>query len=241
MKTEYIGLREVIVVSSGSVKVTIPKKIVREVWRKSEEKLTDEGKILKSFVKKFLVCFIKTDDKILLDLPEKIVKSKDYPDEVIEKLKEDMCEYGKRKFSEEYEELLRGLARGNITEEVFNAKLRPFVVKLTEDAKRFKQLFSERELHFISKGQVQSLLLSLLLKNEEEKEEEFKILLQSIQQIIDERNNLENLLEKLEERREEGVLSQRSYEILRERFRGEHALIERRVDKLKNVICDKDC
>jgi len=236
MDYELVDVREVIP-SGGSVKITIPMKLVREVWKKAELRLS-EGRVgaTLTFVPKFMVCFIKSDGKILMELPEAVLRSDEYPEELKRNVRARVVEYLKRKYSDEVGKLFERLVRRELSEDGFRLKLDKLKRELADAARTFRDTFSERELHFIVAGEFDRFLSLASMERERVKEEAFKDLLEEVERVVDEVRRLKELLGLLDDRFKEGWISEKTYEMLRERFLGELSLAEGRLDKLRDVV-----
>jgi len=238
MEIEYIDMRETLP-SGGSVKVTIPMKIVKEVWRKTEEKLSeDRPGVLMTYVKKFLVCFFRSDRKIILDLPENVVSSSEYPAELIEKVREDMIRHQARTLAERYGNFLRDLATGRVSKRVFENEVERILVNLREMSRSYAQIFSRRDLHFIATGELEQLLASMSIEEEKKREERFLSLVDEVKSLKEDAENIRGLLEKLDHGFREGRIDKDYYEAIRERYQGRLTLAEKRLERLRKLVND---
>jgi len=238
MEIEYIDMRDTLP-SGGSVKITIPMKIVKEIWKKTEEKLS-EGRpgVSLTFVKKFPVCFFKSDKKIILDLPENVISSREYPVEVVEKVKEEMIKYQAKIFAKQYEDMLRNLVTGKISKYTFEKEVKRILGNLNKVSEGLKQILSQRDLRFIATVDLERLLVSMTIEEEKEREERFLSLMDEVKSFKEDIENIKELLKKLEHAFKEERINKKYYEIVRERYQGHLTLAERRLDRLRKLVND---
>jgi hypothetical protein len=213
--------------SGGSHKLTIPVTILKEKWRKSDEEIKYD---------RFLVCFIEKDGKILLELPEYVIESSDYPEEVKKKVSEDLSLYQKRLLAKMCDELYVRYITGNIHEAELEIQINRFKEKFTKMAKSYRTLFSQRELHFIASDEFNQLLAAIAMEEEKEKEENFLSLLDDVKKLGEELTKIRSILFELDKNFSEGKISRKMYELLREKFSGKLVFAESRMKRLKETI-----
>jgi len=233
-----MDIREVLH-SGGSVKVTIPIKIVRDLWKKAKVKLSEgmPGATF-TFVEKFPVCFILLNGKVVMDIPENVLKSDEYPDNIKSKVMEELGKIRKRRLSEELNKLCEELAKGVITESEFDRRLEYLRKDLKELARLYKKLFKDRELHFISSGHLEHLLASFLLDEEKEAEEEITSILEYVKKTKYEYENMKQVLEDLNRTLRAGKISKKLYDNLRERYLLKLDFIKQRQRRLIESVKD---
>jgi hypothetical protein len=237
MKIDLIDVRETLP-SGGSAKVTVPMKIVKE-WGKAEERLSeDRPGVLLTFVKKFPVCFIRSDGKVILELPENVVTSGEYPSELIKKVREVLVKDQMKTLADQYEDLLQKLATGHISNQAFDNEVEKIIGKLKEISRTHVQIFRGRDLHFIDAGELEHLFASMSIEDEEMKEESFHSLIDDIRGIKEDAKNIETVLKRLDEEFKERKVDRNRFETIKERYLGKLTLAEKRLDRLRNFVND---
>jgi hypothetical protein len=236
MEIEFIDIRETFE-SGGSVKVTIPMEMVRR-WEKTKERLSEgmPGMLLIS-IKKFPICYIRNDGKLILELPENIMKSGDYPTELIEKVREALIKLRVGEFSNQYESYLREFISGRISEQEFNNEAGKISESLRNEAKGYVNSLGKRELHFVATDDMEQLLATESMDEERKNEENFHSLMDDVKKIKDEADEIKGLIEKLEKGYQQKKISKIKYEIFRERLLGKETLIENRLKRLQKLVC----
>jgi len=241
MELEYIDIRDTFA-SGGSVKVTIPMRMVKEVWRKSEERLSEgEGRpgefrtltVLKSFP----VCFIRGDGKLIIELPENAMGSTDYPGELRNKIREEWSKYQRRLLAEECDKLYVKFAIGEISEQEIERQFGQFRSKFKQMARFYRRAFSDRELHFIASDDLGQLLATISIDQEREKEESFLSLMDDVKKLKEELEGIRDVLNQLERGFTDGRIGAEQYRILRERNLGKLSVTENRLNRLKMFVC----
>jgi hypothetical protein len=221
MGFNYIGMR-VAIPSGGSYKVTIPLKIVDEVWKKKEN---------------FLICFIQSNGNVILEPPELVMRDPGYSDELKSRVNEDMLKNEKKllikKLEELYGDSVKGMSRWEIERRINDIK-----VKLIEMARFHEFAFSQRELHFIHTDKIGDLFATLSINEEQEKEEEFLGLMDEVKKMKEEVKRLKDVLVQSEKVLTRDKLGKDLYEKLRERYIGKLTLAEQRLNRLKSIIND---
>jgi len=221
MEFSYIGMR-VAVPSGGSYKITIPLKIVEEVWRRGGN---------------FLVCFIQSNGRVVMEPPELVIRNPEYPENLKRKVNEDLLKNKKQLLIKELEKLYEGSVKGMSQWEIERG-INDIKMKLIEMAKDHKCLFSQRELHFVQTDRIGDLFAILSVSEEQEKEEEFLGLLDQVKKVKEEVKRLKDVLAISKEASARERLGEDLYKKLRERYIGKLTLAERRLNRLKNFIND---
>ncbi len=214
--------------TGGSQRVTIPIDILREKWGKTDDEISHEG---------FPLCFIQENDKVLIEPPERVVYSGIYPDELVNKVKDEWSKYQRRILAKRCNELYIDLAKGKITEWQLERRLNEFKEEFKKMIITYRRAFTERELHFIATGNLTQLIPMISIEDEQEKEENFLLLIEEVQRVKEEVTELKDILSRLEHSFNKGKISKRMYVMLKERFLGNLALVENRVNRLKDIVC----
>lgn len=220
---EYIRMR-VTIPSGGSHKVTIPAEVLRGKWRKEPK---GAG---------FPVCFLQEDGKVILETPERVLGSRLYPREVLERVREDYIRYQKNAIANRYERIIRNLVVGRVSELDFKREFGFFLSFAEGLSRECVKAFNTRELHFIQASQIDQLITSIMLEYEKDREEYFTGLLDEVKRIRDDAEDLRGLLSKLESGFKEGRISEVVYRRLREMLLGRLTLAESRLDRLRDVL-----
>jgi len=228
MKFGYIDTRTTSP-SGGSHKVTIPISVLKETWGKSD------GEI--KYKKGFQVCFIREDDKTLLELPERVLNSKDYSEELKEEVSKEWLRHRRKIVAEECDELYVKLSKGQISESEFDARFSHFKDEFKQTARDHRTAFSERELHFIASNDLGQLLAAISIDEEQEKEEALQSLAEDVKKFQDESEKMRDVLKLLEQGFKERRITENRYEMLRELHKGKLTLAEDRLNRLKEVLC----
>jgi len=236
MEIEYITVRETSL-SGGSAKVTIPIEMVKK-WGKTKEKLS-EGRpgVSLTSIEKFLICFIRSNGKLIMELPENVVASSEYPAEVMENVRKALIRYQAKTLVERYENLNRGLATGLISKQSFDTEVDKILVGLGKEIKTHAQSFSQRELHFMDIGKFDQLIASILIDEEQVREEDFLALIDDVKKFKDELDSIRGILKQLENGFADGRISAKQYEMLKERYTGKLTLAEERLNRLTKLVC----
>ncbi|MEM2614533.1 MAG: hypothetical protein QXO15_10010 [Nitrososphaerota archaeon] len=227
MGLEYIST-QITILSGGSYKTTIPMKIIKEKWRKNRKDRRDA----------FPVCFIQKDGKVLLEIPENMMNSDEYPEEMKTKAKETYFKYIKRNTLKKYEDLSTQYIEGKISHTEFESRLNKLSRELSGMVSSYKRIFSERELQFITLGELDKLLAITSIEEEIEREEAFILLMDDVKSIKEELRNYKHILGKLNEGFAEGRISRKYYEVLRERFLAKIEYLEQKINELRRLICE---
>lgn len=236
MSYKLMDIREVLH-SGGSIKVTIPIKIVRDIWKKAKITLSEgtPGATF-TFVEKFPVCFILFDEKVVMDIPENVLESDEYPEYIKSRVMEELGKIKKRRLSEKLNKLCEELAKGVITESEFDRRLEYLGKDLKNLARLYKKLFKDRELRFISLGELDQLLASSLLEEEIEAEEDLTFILGYIKETRHKLENMKQVLEGLDQMLKVGKISKKLYYNLRERYLLRLDFIKRRQKKIIEAV-----
>jgi len=208
MELEYIDIRDALG-SGGSAKVTIPMKMVKQVWKKVEEEpkenLGRPGEIRTlTSPKNFPVCFIRGDAKLIIELPENAMRSLDYPEDIREKIRQEWSKYQRRLLADEWDKLCEKCAKGNLSELEIEEQFSKLRTKFKEMARSQRAVFSERELHFISADKLDQLIVNISIDNEREKDESFLSLIDDATHFNNELKAIKNTLRELEHGFSEG-------------------------------------
>jgi hypothetical protein len=223
MVYRYISMR-VAVPSGGSYKVTIPMAILREVWGKSSRDVR--------YGESFPVCFIQSNNKIILELPENVLRSEEYSRELKVRVREDWHTYNRRIVVKEYDRIVRVA----LSSQRFDVVFEEFKRRVQDMVMTYRGAFSSRELRFVETGEIDSLMAALLLAEEAEKEEELTSLLYDVRRFVGEVGEIKKMLAMLDQSLADGVISKRVYEGLKERYLGRLALAEERVKRIREAL-----
>jgi hypothetical protein len=220
---QYISTR-IAVPSGGSYKVTIPITLLKEVWGKTSRDVR--------YGRSFPVCFLQSNHKVLLELPENVLKSEEYPKELKAEVKEDWHRYNRRIVVKEYDRIVRVA----LSTQRFDTIFEEFKERVQDMVGTYRSAFSGRELRFIETGDIDSFLAALLIEEEAEKEEELSSLLEDVRRFVDEVGEIKKILSMLGQSFMDGMISREMYEGLRERYLGRLTLAENRVKRLREVL-----
>jgi hypothetical protein len=221
MQAKYFGMRFV-VPSGGSFKVTIPKEIVEEVWRRNNEF--------------FPVCFLQIDEKLIAEDIEKMVR-KDYPNEILARAKQDLEQYGLSVKAKKDAELMRQFLEGKIPKERYLFLKARYEESFQKIIEKFRDVLKERGLHFLEIKDFEDMLVILSTIEEKEKDEELLMLLDDIKRFKEEAETLEYLLKLLEKNWRENKIDFELYDKLRTRYEEKLNSAKERVNKLRDVLC----
>jgi hypothetical protein len=222
MLTKYFGMRFV-VPSGGSFKVTIPKEIVEEVWRRRYNEF-------------FPVCFVQMDERLIAEDIEKIVR-KDYPDEVITRAKQDLEQYGLNVKAKKDAELMRQFLEGKIPKERYLFLRARYEESFQKIIEKFREALKERGLHFLEIRDFEDMLFVLSSLEEKEKDEELLMLLDDIKRLKEDVESVEFLLKLLDKSWHEGKIDVELYDRFKTRYEEKLSLAKERVNKLRDILC----
>lgn len=222
MQAKYFGMRFVIP-SGGSFKVTIPKEIVDEVWRRTKREL-------------FPVCFFQLNEKLIAEDLEKVAR-KDYPTEILKKAEEDLKNYGLKVKAKKIMELETQLMEGKISKEMFLMLKGRYEESFQKILLRFRDALKERGLHFLEIKDFEDMLSVLSTMEEKEKDQEVMMILDDIKRFKEDEESLAFLMKQLDKRYNEGRIPESIYERLRLRYEEKLNSARERLRKLRAILC----
>lgn|GEM_PF-5016216 len=214
MSLKFIAIRWA-TKTDESARVTIPIVLVRDFW-----------KIEKA--ESFALCFFVQDDKVSLDLPERIIKL--LPPEEREKLVEEYRKYRRAEVFKIYLETLEDIVR--CEPEIRKRRMQMFFDKLQEMINKDAGLLKERELHFISTGKITGCMASMFLDLQEVEEESISHLLYEIERLKTEIKSITSSLKELDLMASKGYPLQPDMEHIRRVLEYRYRILMERLEKI---------
>lgn len=216
---KYIGLR-VAVLSGGAYKVTIPIGIFREVWKKLGDRKP----------KNVPLCFMKEDNMIMIEPVENVLEKK-YPEEIKERVCEDLKKYLSRVVQEKLGLLIDNIVKGNIRGMTYYQMLDELRDNIDSVLKPYMR--SVKGALSFTPDELESIIATATLEIEREKEEEFNYILDEIRGMIERKREIKKMLAILEEKSE---IDRDLRKMIRERLLFELSIIEDRLKRVKSVL-----
>jgi hypothetical protein len=227
MTEEYFGTRFA-VVSGGSHKVVIPKEIVEKVWNKNagEESLIG-------------VCFIRSGTNVIIDYFENVINNPAYAPDTKSKATKDGSEIGARIIYKRERAIQEKFVSGLMDENDYRRELGKIHDSLYKMLKGIaKSARKNRGLYFGNLTDDSEIEEIKILFSEGDRDEECTELLEKIELMKMERNKLQTILTKLEQRICSGGISSSVGEPLRLSLRSELNLMNDRLLNIKKAVND---
>jgi len=209
--------------SGNAYRLTLPEQIA-SLWDKAEKE-------------KIPVCFFQTNSKIILEPADKVLDSKEYSDEIVERVKNELTEYLWRKDAKKCKELREEYIKGKYTEVEFRKFLDRHFDKYQEIWTKIRAAGAVRGLQFAKIEDVDDLLEMELIISESEKDEKVFHTITFIQEAISDKQSICDLLKAVQERMKGGSVSKEVGTYLAKNLEKELLLATKRLDRIKDFMC----
>jgi hypothetical protein len=209
--------------SGNAYRLTLPEQIASS-WDKAEKE-------------KIPICFFQTNSKIILEPADKVLDSKEYSDEIVERVKNELTEYLWRKDAEKCKELREEYIKGKYTEVEFRQSLDRHFDKYQEIWKKLRAASTVRGLQFAKIENIDDLLEMELVISESEKDEKVFHTITFIQEAIADKQCIFDLLKAVQERMKGGSVSKEVGTYLAKNLEKELLLATKRLDRIKDFVC----
>ncbi len=213
---ELLGL-SILTPSGGSYRTTVPVSIPRDLWGKGREPLP--------------VCFVKENNRVLL-VPFDDLMSGEYPESLKEKALEEWSRkiFGQR-FYTQMKAIMERLAKGDISSREFWDELERNYRTMVE---RIRPHVSRISGSLAFADELESLILSATLAEEEIRAREFQELSETLSEIIARRDRLTELLNALKSRDD---VEDDVREFVESRIVFELEMINEGIERIRSSVC----
>jgi hypothetical protein len=209
--------------SYKAYRLTLPEQIASS-WDKAEEE-------------KIPICFFQTDSKIILEPADKVLDSKEYSNEIVQRVKNELTEYLWRKDAEKCKEFREEYIKGKYTEVEYRKALDRHFDKYQEIWKKLKAASAVRGLQFAKIEDLDDLLEMELVVSESEKDEKVFHTITFIQETSADKQRICDLLKAVQERVKGGSVSKEVGTYLAKNLEKELLLTTKRLDRIKDLVC----
>lgn len=218
---EYIKTH-IMVYSGNAYRLTVPNQIL-SFWNKTGEE-------------KIPLCFFLVDGKVRLDPLEEVLKNSSYPEEVLERVKEDWSEILLKMDMYQRRLLLKEYIKGNYSEREYRLFLEKHFEKYHKITRQMRKTLETRGLTFAEIESVTDIVELELLVLESEKEEKLSEMLTEVDTMRNEVQHLKELLRELDDKTQKGLVAADIAKLSKKDLEKELMLATRRLEKLKEHI-----
>ena len=223
MERKYFGMRFAIP-SGGSHKVTLPKTLVEEVWRRSSR----EG---------FPICFMLMENRVFIEDLDRMLSTDLYPPEILKEVEQDWLEYGWKVRAKKLRELDLQLMRGKINERVYDFECHRIHEAFVNYSKKFRRKLLECGIRLSSMPSIEDLMVSMEILQRKEEEESFYELEENLKKIVNEEKLLASLLDSLEKRFASKEIGEKNYRKLKQLYSNKLEILRDNIRKLRKILC----